>query len=69
MQPDCLEVSVGINSFENIFDSDIDSFNDDQINHFIDYSASNENISHMPVRQNYYLIHTVSNSIWQPPKI
>jgi dihydroneopterin aldolase len=69
MNPNCLEVLVGINSTENIFDSDVDSSDDDQINNSIDYSASNENISHMPVRQNYYLIHTVSNSIWQPPKI
>jgi len=56
------------NSGENNSSSDIDFFDDEQINQISDYFPESEEVYHIIIFQNCILISKYPSPIWQPPK-
>jgi hypothetical protein len=63
------ELSAGTNSVESSLIPDIDSLNDDQINHTDKFSSIVERENHIPVANDCFLILKFCISVWQPPKL
>jgi hypothetical protein len=63
-----IEYVTGTDSVEKVFISDIDSFDDEQVNQFFEYSAIVDLVYPISFPQNCILIPIYPTSIWQPPK-
>jgi hypothetical protein len=69
IRPYNLEASAGTNNAENRFNSEISTFDDDQIHHSNEVISLADFSSPAPIPQCCSLILPVFFSIWQPPKI
>jgi hypothetical protein len=69
IRPYILETSAGTNNAENRFNSEINTFDDDQIHHSNEVFSIADFSSPIQIAQDYSLILKFSCSIWQPPKI
>ncbi len=56
------------NSGENNSSSDVDFFDDEQINQISDFFPESEDVCHIRIFQNCILISNYPTPIWQPPK-
>ena len=68
MQPNSVVLPTGGNSEENIFFSDVDFFDDEQINQIFEFITAVDSVYWIPFTQSCFLISRYPTSIWQPPK-
>ncbi|MHC1703937.1 MAG: hypothetical protein AB9846_08515 [Tenuifilaceae bacterium] len=61
--------SLSSNSIVNIVFPEIDSFDDDQINHPFNVYSTSDTIDPLTIQDNSKLVHKHPFSIWQPPKL
>lgn len=69
IHPYNIELSTDKNSSENSFRPDIDSVNDDQIDHSYKSGLIAGSICQIPIPRNCSIVYTFYFSVWQPPKI
>jgi hypothetical protein len=68
IQPSSIEHVTCTDSEVNIFISDVDFFDDEQVNQFFEFIAVVDLVYQIPFPQNCISISRYPTSIWQPPK-